>query len=207
MGTSSPWLSEDETSKQQEREKARERENEELKDRIKTLEQGWDAVVKALAAQGVSAGIPASKSSADLVPEQSPPSPSSETSSYHALIPTSSIFPVSPAPSQTSLSGSSILSDEQDSTRHLARVAITGATPPSVSLQRVVSKRLRLALSLRILLNRRSSTKQTRRTTRPWKTSSAKFSLLPPLCRRRVSLRTRPCPPSLDSRRRPPPRQ
>ncbi|KAF9009156.1 hypothetical protein BDZ89DRAFT_1104642 [Hymenopellis radicata] len=32
---------------------ARDRENEELKERIKTLEKGWDAVVKALAAQGL----------------------------------------------------------------------------------------------------------------------------------------------------------
>ncbi len=34
-------------------EAARDRENEELKERIKTLEKGWDAVVKALAAQGL----------------------------------------------------------------------------------------------------------------------------------------------------------
>ena len=32
---------------------ARDRENEELRERIKTLEKGWDAVVKALAAQGL----------------------------------------------------------------------------------------------------------------------------------------------------------
>jgi cell division protein FtsB len=33
-----------------------ERENEELKERIKSLEQGWDTIVKALAAQGLPTG-------------------------------------------------------------------------------------------------------------------------------------------------------
>ncbi|KAJ2936794.1 hypothetical protein H1R20_g316, partial [Candolleomyces eurysporus] len=44
------------------REQERERENEELKERIRTLERGWDAVVKALAAQGLPTGIPSTSS-------------------------------------------------------------------------------------------------------------------------------------------------
>ncbi|EIN11431.1 hypothetical protein PUNSTDRAFT_141797 [Punctularia strigosozonata HHB-11173 SS5] len=35
-----------------------ERENEELKERIKSLEQGWDTIVRALAAQGLPTGLP-----------------------------------------------------------------------------------------------------------------------------------------------------
>ncbi|KAH0589604.1 hypothetical protein H2248_005336 [Termitomyces sp. 'cryptogamus'] len=56
-----------------------ERENEELRERIKTLERGWDAVVKALAAQGLPLVAP---------PTPPPPAP---------------VFPISPAPSHSSL--------------------------------------------------------------------------------------------------------
>jgi hypothetical protein len=53
---------------QKERDKARDRENEELRERIKTLEKGWDAVVKALAAQGLPTGIPTPQSETSLPP-------------------------------------------------------------------------------------------------------------------------------------------
>ncbi|KAJ3964843.1 hypothetical protein EV361DRAFT_771900, partial [Lentinula raphanica] len=66
---------------------ARERENEELKERIKTLEKGWDAVVKALAAQGLPTGLAPSSNTDSLsstisvpAPTPAPISPSSSSS-------------------------------------------------------------------------------------------------------------------------------
>ncbi|KAF5328793.1 hypothetical protein D9619_011667 [Psilocybe cf. subviscida] len=55
-----------------EREHARERENQELRERIRTLEQGWEAVVKALTAQGLPAvlSLPASTPSSAPAPVQ-----------------------------------------------------------------------------------------------------------------------------------------
>ncbi|KAJ7931882.1 hypothetical protein B0H13DRAFT_2523348 [Mycena leptocephala] len=61
----SPPRPEQSMTEEQERERA---ENEELRERIKTLENGWDAVMKALAAQGLSTGT------ASPVP-QPPPNP------------------------------------------------------------------------------------------------------------------------------------
>lgn len=148
-----------------EREKERERENEELKERIKTLERGWDAVVKALAAQGVAAGI------FNVAPSQSSPSASAPAPSAPAPVvstqPSFTAFP-SPAPSHSSLEydlssattsspatspsvpaqslslsqASAPTPSLSEPTRHLARVATTGG--PSlvrspVSLQRVDS--------------------------------------------------------------------
>ncbi|KAF5386253.1 hypothetical protein D9615_002632 [Tricholomella constricta] len=69
---------------------ARDRENEELKERIKTLERGWDAVIKALAAQGLPLANPTTTSS--------PPPPTSSTT-----VAPPPIFPLSPAPSHSSL--------------------------------------------------------------------------------------------------------
>ncbi|KAJ6499037.1 hypothetical protein C8R45DRAFT_1071661 [Mycena sanguinolenta] len=95
---------------EEERERAKERENEELRERIKTLEKGWDAVMKALAAQGLSTGT--------ALPAPSPPAPEPAISAPSPDVPvkqqqTSSptfpplepamTFPISPAPSHTSL--------------------------------------------------------------------------------------------------------
>ncbi|KAJ6587173.1 hypothetical protein DFH09DRAFT_1308234 [Mycena vulgaris] len=132
------------------RDRAKDRENEELRERIKTLEKGWDAVMKALAAQGLATGTPpaapaavdppapASDSSSSPLPQPTADAPASP--SFPALEPTMT-FPISPAPSHTSLdfdldldlsSSSSFMSSpvltpktehELDSTRHLARVA------------------------------------------------------------------------------------
>ncbi|KII87971.1 hypothetical protein PLICRDRAFT_176720 [Plicaturopsis crispa FD-325 SS-3] len=120
-----------------EKEKARDRENEELKERIKTLEKGWDAVVKALAAQGLPTGIlptpPPSSSETTPAPTADSPSPT-DTTAFPVLVSPTTMYPLSPAASHNS----SIFDDiEFESTRHLARVATTEAPPASVSLQRV----------------------------------------------------------------------
>ncbi|KAK7692353.1 hypothetical protein QCA50_003978 [Cerrena zonata] len=122
-----------------EREKARERENEELRERIKTLENGWDAVVKALAASGLPLQIP------------TPSAPNTESSSLSSNTPNtfpvmtlpSPTFPLTPVSSTSTSSPNSERDfDEFESTRHLARVATTDAPPlSSVPLPRVVSQR------------------------------------------------------------------
>ncbi|KAF9467421.1 hypothetical protein BDZ94DRAFT_1318833 [Collybia nuda] len=118
----------------------RERENEELKERIKTLERGWDAVMKALAAQGLplATSAPSPSTPTPSIPASKPiSSPTPPTSS--AL--SAPIYPISPAPSPASLDFSPSEQPEpeqkQEPTRHLARVAtISVLTPPQMSLQR-----------------------------------------------------------------------
>ncbi|KAJ7163565.1 hypothetical protein C8R43DRAFT_946996 [Mycena crocata] len=151
-------------AEEQEREKAKERENGELRERIKTLEKGWDAVMKALAAQGLStatapapAPAPVSPSPPAADPPAAPQPPSESAPSPTFPEPTMT-FPISPAPSHTSLdfdldlsSSSSFMTSspvltpkteqDLDTTRHLARVASIagGVSPPPMALQRVVS--------------------------------------------------------------------
>ncbi|KAH6897513.1 hypothetical protein BKA70DRAFT_1315900 [Coprinopsis sp. MPI-PUGE-AT-0042] len=69
----------------------RERENEELKERIRTLERGWDAVVKALQQQGLPTGLPA-------------PAPVSTSTTTSSTTVTSAPSPVQPSPSSPSTS-------------------------------------------------------------------------------------------------------
>ncbi|KAF8723208.1 hypothetical protein AX14_009406 [Amanita brunnescens Koide BX004] len=76
-----------EEDKEFERQRAQERENEELKERIRTLEKGWDAVMKALAAQGFSA------------PGAQPPTPTSITTTSPSESLSRSTSPAEPAPS------------------------------------------------------------------------------------------------------------
>lgn len=78
-------------AEEQERERARERENEELRERIRTLEKGWDAVVKALAAQGLPTGVAPPTPMSE--PAQSPSS--NDTTSTHST-PSSPLFRPSP---------------------------------------------------------------------------------------------------------------
>jgi len=190
---------------EQERDKARERENEELKERIKTLEKGWDAVVKALAAQGLPTGIPAPPSATTATADSSTQPQSSST--FPTIVPNSSIFPISPASSNASLSTSSFDFEfdvvESESTRHLARVATTEVTPPSMSLQRVDKRQI----NQNSLLNSRKTPipltnikNQTPCPTQPWKTSSVRFSSRAQYPQRRLRLY-----PSLWSLLRPPP--
>ncbi|KAJ7594553.1 hypothetical protein C8J56DRAFT_927020 [Mycena floridula] len=102
------------TTESQEARSARDRENEELRERIKTLENGWDAVVKALAAQGLPTGLglPAPKSDSAPAPSSELVSvaPSSTTAATTTtpnghFAPQSHLlsFPLSPAPSNSSL--------------------------------------------------------------------------------------------------------
>ncbi|KAF4567393.1 hypothetical protein EYR40_006392 [Pleurotus pulmonarius] len=186
-------------------EEQREKENQELKERIRTLEKGWDAVVKALAAQGLPTGISLSAPEAStstpaaqttnlptptaLTPPSSSPAKSSspastvitkveapesptklrqDSTSLPSLTSAPLGFPLSPAPSDSSLDSfdidmefelsssastsslfaSDFKSPEQSkqttheqllTTRHLARVATTAVK--AVSLQRVVNSR------------------------------------------------------------------
>ena len=154
----------------------KDRENEELRERIKTLEQGWDAVVKALAAQGLSTGVlPAQKPA-----EERPASPSPQETQQQQL----TMFPLSPAPSNTSLEfdlspelAPFIASDdtaaESTVTRHLARVATIES--PSMSLQRVTLnssfpiRRKQQILSITLPPS----------TIQQWRTCSGKSSSLP----------------------------
>ncbi|KAJ4483815.1 hypothetical protein J3R30DRAFT_1837561 [Lentinula aciculospora] len=165
---------------------ARDRENEELKERIRTLEKGWDAVVKALAAQGLPTGIAPSSNTdslSSIVPASSPiTAPISPSSSSSATFSSTSAS-TSPLPSTVALSSaSSVVSESSEvhqSTRHLARVA-TGRTPLP-SLQRVnwPSTTPTVTISQPLILSRSPMTLKAHRqsTTLPWNPSSARSSL------------------------------
>ncbi|KAH8119444.1 hypothetical protein DFH11DRAFT_1849159 [Phellopilus nigrolimitatus] len=166
-----------------EREKARERENAELKERIKSLEKGWEAVMKVLASQGLP--TPSASTPTDS-PSNASPSPSNSTTTFPVLVPstpvfhTTPVFPITPSPS---VSNASIIidADESESTRHLAR--------------RVDSTRLfNLLTPLPSLPLRRRTLRQPRvpahrlRTKQPWTRGFAKSSRVHPSCRRRLFL-------------------
>ncbi|KAI0823618.1 hypothetical protein BC628DRAFT_1324568 [Trametes gibbosa] len=119
---------------QREKDRARELENEELRQRVKTLEAGWEAVMKALAASGLPlnlSSVAPSMSSSSPSSNPSAPATSSQpsTTTHPVFVPPSPIFPISPAPSNSSSSSTLIDSDDLISTRHLARVATTDAPP------------------------------------------------------------------------------
>ena len=133
-----PTSSEITTNEQSERENAREKENEELRERIKTLENGWDAVVKALAASGLPLQIP-TPSASNTHPSSSSSNP---PNTFPVMIPPSPTFPLTPTSTSSSPNSERDL-DEFESTRHLARVATTDAPLlSSVSLQRVDSQQI-----------------------------------------------------------------
>ncbi|KAJ7680582.1 hypothetical protein DFH06DRAFT_423591 [Mycena polygramma] len=191
----------EQTKAEEERERAKERENEELRERIKTLEKGWDAVMKALAAQGLSTGTaPPAAPQPPTEPSPTTPEPptkqqptESPAPTFPALEPTMT-FPISPAPSHNSLdfdldlsSSSSFMSSpvitpktehDLDSTRHLARVAsIVGGTSPSpMALQRVVSTSVSNSTVSPALTTAAPPVKKARSTTQPWRTCSARSS-------------------------------
>jgi len=122
------------------RESVQARENRELKERIKSLESGWAAVIKALQASGLQIPPPASTDSSLLQ------STSSVGSLPTIVSPSPTAYPLSPATSTSSLSSSNIV-EEFESTRHLARVATveSGAQLTSTSLQRVDSQQLMIS--------------------------------------------------------------
>lgn len=193
----------------------RERENEELKERIRTLERGWDAVVKALQQQGLPTGLPSpavtstpttttlitpvspaqtspSSPSTSSIPTTAPP-PSATTTTTSQL---STGFP-SPAPSQLSEFDSAPTAPSDDvSARHLARVA--SVEPRSSALQRAVTSSqsaLKVSSLLLSIPHPPSPTlTTTRMMTHAWKTCSGRS-----LSRTRRSRRPHP---SLDPYKR-----
>jgi len=179
------------TSINSERESVQARENRELKERIKSLESGWSAVIKALQASGLPLNIQVPlPSSAD-----SPlPSSTSSTGTFPTTVPPSpAVYPLSPATSTSSLSSSNIF-DELESTRHSARVATveSGAQLTSTSLQRVDSQQIIISPNSTSLLHpqrrRLPQTTQSRNrsATAPWRSSCGKS--LPPHLRRQLRL-------------------
>ncbi|KAL1747046.1 hypothetical protein HDZ31DRAFT_32765 [Schizophyllum fasciatum] len=228
-------------AEEQERERARERENAELRERIRTLEKGWDAVVKALAAQGLPTGVapptPLSEpaQSPSSIDTASNTSMTSQVAASEQVIPTqqpvanalsvmpTTVFPISPAPTSTSMDLDYASSDvstyddfaavpsftaeqtttEQDSTRHLARVA-TIEDQSSMSLQRVVSS----SRSLPVVKQVQSASPPSRLMTRTslltmpqWTTSCERSSPPRLTCRLRIYLRRAP-PRRLSQRRK-----
>ena len=190
-----------------EREIQKERENEELKARIRTLEKGWEAVMKALAAQGLSTGVSASTpaQSTSSPPTSTAPNTPNTTTTSPPTDTSSKSFP-SPAPSDDSLSSAShspvftpneIFSSDStrmgtsesqindEPTRHLARVATIEPSQAPMSLQRVVSPSLPSPMPYIQALQLKQQQQQWTMTRR-WKTSSVRFS-------RRRNPRTRHC--------------
>ena len=185
-----------------ERDKAREQENEELRERIRILEKGWDAVVKALAAQGLPTGLLApdstqtSQTSTQDAVKQSPPTPvlaPSYPSPAPTLSPTLSFAdPLSDSTSSSLFSPTfdfpttsafehemKDLEEYAESTRHSARVA-TVVYEPTTSLQRVDSASAHSAPpSLPQSRQPAHSPRPSRnspRSTQLWKTSSVRSS-------------------------------
>lgn len=179
---------------------AREKENEELKERIKTLENGWEAVIKALAASGLPLNVP--------TPLSSSASQSTATASCPVIVPP--VYPISPAPSTPSTSSHELDLDVFEPTRHLARVATTDAPLlSSVPQQRVDSQRLSSRSSLtqlrnlsRLQLSPSMRQQQLLSTKALWKISSMRSSRRLPLSHRRPCLMVHPTksPPSRNFR-------
>ena len=174
-----------------ERESVQARENRELKERIKSLESGWSAVIKALQASGLPLNIqvppPAST-------ESPLPPPTSSAGSLPTLVPSSpAAYPLSPATSTSSLSSSNIL-DEFESTCHLARVATveSGAQLTSTSLQRVDSQQSTISPNSTPLLHPRrrrlspTIRSRNRSATALWRSSTGRS--LPPHLRHQLRL-------------------
>ena len=64
--TASPSRPTEQKDEQREKDRAREKENEELRQRINTLDTGWQAVMKALAASGLPLNVPSAPSSSSV---------------------------------------------------------------------------------------------------------------------------------------------
>ncbi|KAF9792911.1 hypothetical protein BJ322DRAFT_1031967 [Thelephora terrestris] len=137
----SQFTSADNKSVSLERESVQARENRELRDRIKSLESGWTAVIKALQASGLPLNIQVPPCVSTDSP--APPSTSCAGSLPTIVPPLPAAYPISPATSTSSLPSSNIF-EEFESTCHLARVATveSGAQLTPTSQQRVDSQRI-----------------------------------------------------------------
>ena len=173
---------------------AREAENCALRERVRTLETAWEAIIRTLQTHGTTAGLPTVLPPPSC-PEQSndapSPSPSASSSSledptisFPVLVPPTPVFslddpvlPLSPAPSNASLSSmtpsQSIFNLTHEPTCHSARVV--NASSSVASLQRVgpckrtrISARYLVSSQMRLLTKRR------------WKISSARSWWHPP---------------------------
>ncbi|KAF8588666.1 hypothetical protein K439DRAFT_1658349 [Ramaria rubella] len=135
------------TQLQQERDRRdgaeKDKENAELKERVKSLEQGWETVLKALQSQGLPSSafsdVPknegSSSSPSSVNDSNTPPPPS--TKSFPVFIgPSPVLLPLSPLSMSASvIHPSSMYQGNGEPTRHLARVAT--AASPAASLQRM----------------------------------------------------------------------
>ena len=173
-----------------ERDSVQARENRELKERIKSLESGWSAVIKALQASGLPLNIQVPRPT----PADSPlPSSTSSAGPLPIIVPPSpAVYPLSPATSTSSLSSSNIF-EEFESTRHLARVATveSGAQLTSTSLQRVDSQRTIISPNSTPLHHQRrrlppTTQSQHRSATALWRNSCGRS--LPPRLRHQLRL-------------------
>jgi len=197
-----------------ERESAQTRENRELKERIKSLESGWAAVIKALQVSGLPLNVqvpPPASTDSPLLQSTSP------AGSLPAIIsPSPAAYPLSPATSTSSLSSSNIF-EEFESTRHLARVATveSGVQLTPTSLQRVDSQQIIISSNSTPILHpqrRRlplTTQSRNRSATALWKNSCGRS--LPPHLRHQLRLSLSKCSPLIfklpTSRRRPPSRR
>ncbi|OCB90347.1 hypothetical protein A7U60_g2446 [Sanghuangporus baumii] len=86
-------------AQEQQREKERERENAELKERIKSLEKGWEAVMKVLAAQGLPTPVPTAQSTPKSEPSPPQSDTNNTTTTFPVLVPSTPVFPITPSPS------------------------------------------------------------------------------------------------------------
>ncbi|KAH9026672.1 hypothetical protein EDB83DRAFT_2190410, partial [Lactarius deliciosus] len=174
---------------------AREAETRALRDRVRTLETAWEAILRTLQTQGTMAGLPTlpppfpvrtntpPPSSSSVLSSPSP-SPSHSMTTFPVMVPPNpifslddAIFPISPSPSNVSLpsntSSSSILDLTHEPTCHSARVVSTSSSV--VPLQRVdPCKQSRTFKCPLVLVKTRPSTK------RRWTNSSVRYWPRPP---------------------------
>ncbi|KAI0279924.1 hypothetical protein BGY98DRAFT_384798 [Russula aff. rugulosa BPL654] len=184
-GTSQPPRMNAGSPEQQAADAAREAENCALRERVQTLENAWDAIIRTLQTHGTTAGLPtvlppppcpeqsnapSPSPSPSSSPSPSPASPENSTTSFPVLVPPTPVFsydpilPLSPAPSNASLSSGTpsqnIFDFTHEPTCHSARVV--NASFSVASLQRVdpckqtkISARYLVSSQMRPLTKRR----------------------------------------------------
>src|SRR5260370_2799418 len=150
-GTTHPPRMNADSPEQRAADAAREAENNTLRERVRTLENAWEAIIRTLQTHGSTAGLPTVLPSPPCPDQSSVPSPSSSspedsTTTFPVLVPSTPVFspgdpvlPLSPAPSDASLSSEtpsqSIFDLTHEPTCHSARVV--NASSSVASLQRV----------------------------------------------------------------------
>lgn len=172
-------------------------ENAELKERIKTLETGWNAILKALEVQGLARGLPGPTPATAPAPTSAPAPlspPKSEqssdgTASFPVLVSPSPVFTLTPTPSSISSPRLAAPSEPLGSARHLARVA-SAVAPATASLQRAdpqVTMTVSAITAVEQAWTRTIGRMYPQTMTRRWRPSSVRSSRHPLSLRRRVS--------------------